>query len=107
MDQDLGINAPVKYTIQGGILPFLVLNPETAEVAIARPLYEHELRSPATIVVKASSACIVPNRKGRKIPRLFFPHVICSLPTLASFKHATKACLFFLGVLKTFYYYYC
>ncbi|XP_076682197.1 protocadherin Fat 4-like Cad96Ca [Andrena cerasifolii] len=54
VDQDLGINAPVKYTIQGGILPFLVLNPETAEVAIARPLYEHELQSPATIVVKAT-----------------------------------------------------
>lgn len=54
MDQDVGINAPVKYTIQGGILPFLTLNPETAEVAITRPLYEHELLSPATIVVKAT-----------------------------------------------------
>ncbi|KZC13466.1 Protocadherin-like wing polarity protein stan, partial [Dufourea novaeangliae] len=50
VDQDLGINAPVKYTIQGGILPFLTLNPEIAEVAITRPLYEHELLSPATIV---------------------------------------------------------
>lgn len=54
LDQDLGINAPVKYTIQGGILPFLALNPETAEVTIMRHLYEHELLSPATIVVKAS-----------------------------------------------------
>ncbi|XP_053972706.1 protocadherin-like wing polarity protein stan [Hylaeus volcanicus] len=54
VDQDVGINAPVKYTIQGGILPFLTLNPETAEVAITRPLYEHELLSPATIVVKAT-----------------------------------------------------
>ncbi|XP_017878251.1 protocadherin Fat 4 [Ceratina calcarata] len=54
VDQDLGINAPVKYTIQGGILPFLSLNPETAEVGITRPLYEHELLSPATIVVKAT-----------------------------------------------------
>ncbi|XP_034194591.1 protocadherin Fat 4-like Cad96Ca isoform X1 [Osmia lignaria lignaria] len=53
-DQDVGISAPVKYTIQGGILPFLTLNPETAEVAITRPLYEHELLSPATIVVKAT-----------------------------------------------------
>ncbi|CAK9819011.1 Protocadherin-like wing polarity protein stan [Anthophora quadrimaculata] len=50
VDQDVGINAPVKYTIQGGILPFLTLNPETAEVAITRSLYEHELLSPATIV---------------------------------------------------------
>ncbi|XP_076656129.1 protocadherin Fat 4-like Cad96Ca isoform X2 [Halictus rubicundus] len=54
VDQDAGINAPVKYTIQGGILPFLTLNPETAEVAITRLLYEHELLSPATIVVKAT-----------------------------------------------------
>ncbi|XP_076288618.1 protocadherin Fat 4-like Cad96Ca isoform X2 [Lasioglossum baleicum] len=54
VDQDAGINAPVKYTIQGGILPFLTLNPETAEVAITRLLYEHELQSPATIVVKAT-----------------------------------------------------
>ncbi|XP_017764060.1 PREDICTED: protocadherin-like wing polarity protein stan [Eufriesea mexicana] len=54
VDQDVGINAPVKYTIQGGILPFLTLNLETAEVAITRPLYEHELLSPATIVVKAT-----------------------------------------------------
>ncbi|CAK9827732.1 Protocadherin-like wing polarity protein stan [Anthophora retusa] len=54
VDQDVGINAPVKYTIQGGILPFLTLNPETAEVAITRSLYEHELLSPATIVVKAT-----------------------------------------------------
>ncbi|CAL7939565.1 unnamed protein product [Xylocopa violacea] len=54
VDQDVGINAPVMYTIQGGILPFLTLNPETAEVAITRSLYEHELLSPATIVVKAT-----------------------------------------------------
>ncbi|XP_043590753.1 protocadherin-like wing polarity protein stan [Bombus pyrosoma] len=54
VDQDVGINAPVQYTIQGGILPFLTLNPETAEVAITRPLYEHELLSPATIVAKAT-----------------------------------------------------
>nr|XP_033333773.1 protocadherin Fat 4 [Megalopta genalis] len=54
VDQDVGINAPVKYTIQGGILPFLTLNPDTAEVAITRLLHEHELLSPATIVVKAT-----------------------------------------------------
>ncbi|XP_076763185.1 protocadherin Fat 4-like Cad96Ca [Xylocopa sonorina] len=54
VDQDVGIDAPVVYTIQGGILPFLTLNPETAEVAITRTLYEHELLSPATIVVKAT-----------------------------------------------------
>ncbi|KOC60048.1 Protocadherin-like wing polarity protein stan, partial [Habropoda laboriosa] len=58
VDQDVGINAPVKYTIQGGILPFLTLNPETAEVAITRSLYEHELLSPATIVIKASATQI-------------------------------------------------
>ncbi|XP_043251458.1 protocadherin-like wing polarity protein stan [Colletes gigas] len=54
VDQDVGIGAPVKYTIQGGILPFLTLNPETAEIVVTRPLYEHELLSQATIVLKAT-----------------------------------------------------
>nr|KAF7434337.1 hypothetical protein H0235_002528 [Vespula pensylvanica] len=54
VDQDVGINAPVRYTIQGGILPFLLLNPDTAEIVIIRSLQENELLSPATIVVKAT-----------------------------------------------------
>jgi len=52
VDQDIGINAPVRYTIRGGILPFLDLNPETAEIIMIRSLQEHELMTPATIVIK-------------------------------------------------------
>lgn len=52
VDQDIGINAPVRYTIQGGILPFLDLNPETAEIVMIRSLQDHELMTPATIVIK-------------------------------------------------------
>lgn len=54
VDQDVGINAPVRYSIQGGILPFLTINPETAEAVVVRPLLDHELITPATIVLKAS-----------------------------------------------------
>ncbi|KYQ57714.1 Protocadherin Fat 4 [Trachymyrmex zeteki] len=54
VDQDVGINAPVRYTIQGGILPFLDLNPETAEIVMTRSLQDHELMTPATIVIKAT-----------------------------------------------------
>ncbi|EFN78140.1 cadherin-related tumor suppressor [Harpegnathos saltator] len=53
-DQDVGINAPVRYTIQGAILPFLNLDFKTAEIAMIRSLHEHELTSPATIVIKAT-----------------------------------------------------
>jgi len=42
----------VRYTIQGGILPFLDLNPETAEIVMIRSLLDHELMTPATIVIK-------------------------------------------------------
>lgn len=52
VDQDVGINAPVRYTIQGGILPFLDLNPETAEIVMIRSLQDHELMTSATIVIK-------------------------------------------------------
>jgi len=52
IDQDVGINAPVRYTIQGGILPFLDLNPETAEIVMIRSLQDHELMTSATIVIK-------------------------------------------------------
>ena len=54
VDQDVGINAPVRYSIQGGILPFLILDPESADIVIARPLIDYELMTPATIVLKAS-----------------------------------------------------
>ena len=54
VDQDVGINAPVRYTIQGGILPFLDLNPETAEIVMIRSLQDHELMTSATIVIKAT-----------------------------------------------------
>ncbi|KAI4489536.1 hypothetical protein M0802_011071, partial [Mischocyttarus mexicanus] len=54
VDQDLGINALVRYTIQGGILPYLLLNPDNAEITIIRSLQDNELLSPATIVVKAT-----------------------------------------------------
>ncbi|XP_044014866.1 protocadherin Fat 4 isoform X2 [Aphidius gifuensis] len=53
-DQDVGINAPIKYTIQGGILSFLNLNSETAEITLLHPLMEHELSTPITMVIKAT-----------------------------------------------------
>lgn len=55
VDQDVGINAPVRYTIQGGILPFLDLNPETAEIVMIRSLLDHELMTSATIVIKVET----------------------------------------------------
>lgn len=51
-DQDVGINAPIKYTIQGGILSFLNLNSETAEITLLHPLMEHELSTSITMVIK-------------------------------------------------------
>uniref|UniRef100_A0A0C9R2N1 Stan protein n=1 Tax=Fopius arisanus TaxID=64838 RepID=A0A0C9R2N1_9HYME len=53
-DQDAGINAPIKYTIQGGILPFLSLNSQTGEISLARPLMDHELSTAVTMVIKAT-----------------------------------------------------
>lgn len=52
VDQDVGISAPVRYSIQGSILPFLTLNSETADLIIIRPLQDHELISSATLVIK-------------------------------------------------------
>lgn len=53
VDQDVGINAPVRYTIQDRILsPFLDLNPETAEIVMIRSLQDHELTTSITIVIK-------------------------------------------------------
>lgn len=54
VDQDVGISAPVRYSVQGGILPFLNLNPETADLIVMRPLQDHELVAPTTIVIKVS-----------------------------------------------------
>ncbi|XP_029159976.1 protocadherin Fat 4-like [Nylanderia fulva] len=54
VDQDIGINAPVRYTIRSGILPFLDLNPETAEIVMIRSLQDNELMTSATIVIKAT-----------------------------------------------------
>ncbi|XP_018353718.1 PREDICTED: protocadherin Fat 4-like [Trachymyrmex septentrionalis] len=54
VDQDVGINAPVRYTIQGGILPFLDLNSETAEIVMIRSLEDNELMTSATIVIKGT-----------------------------------------------------
>ncbi|KAG7199209.1 hypothetical protein KM043_018080 [Ampulex compressa] len=54
VDQDVGINAPVRYAIQGGILPFITLNRETAEIVLTRSILDHELLTPATIIVKAT-----------------------------------------------------
>ncbi|XP_066596729.1 protocadherin beta-10 isoform X2 [Prorops nasuta] len=54
VDQDVGINAPVRYSFQGGILPFLIMHPETADIFLIRPLQDNELLSPATIVIKAT-----------------------------------------------------
>ena len=55
MDQDVGISAPVRYSVQGGILTFLSLNPETADVIMTRPLQDHELVAPTTIVIKVQN----------------------------------------------------
>lgn len=52
VDQDIGINAPIKYTAQNGILPFLHLNSQTAEITLIRNLLDHELLTPSTIVIK-------------------------------------------------------
>lgn len=52
VDQDVGISAPVRYSVQGGILSFLNLNPETADLIVTRPLQDHELVAPTTIVIK-------------------------------------------------------
>lgn len=54
VDQDVGISAPVRYSVQGGILSFLNLNPETADLIVTRPLQDHELVAPTTIVIKAT-----------------------------------------------------
>ncbi|XP_014295859.1 protocadherin Fat 4 isoform X1 [Microplitis demolitor] len=54
VDQDIGINAPIKYTAQNGILPFLHLNSQTAEITLIRNLLDHELLTPSTIVIKAT-----------------------------------------------------
>lgn len=55
-DQDTGINAPIKYTIQGGILPFLTLNSQAGEILLTRPLMDHELLTPVTMVIKVRAA---------------------------------------------------
>lgn len=65
MDQDVGINALVRYTIQGGILPFLDLNLETAEIVMIRSLQDIELMTPATIVIK-----VITQRGERAVNRL-------------------------------------
>jgi len=52
VDQDIDINAPVRYTIQSRILPFLDLNPETAEIVMIRSLQDSELMTSATIIIK-------------------------------------------------------
>ncbi|XP_033220193.1 protocadherin Fat 4 isoform X2 [Belonocnema kinseyi] len=54
IDQDVGISAPVRYSVQGGILSFLTLNPETADLIVTKPLQDHELVAPTTIVIKAT-----------------------------------------------------
>ncbi|XP_011691797.1 PREDICTED: protocadherin-23-like [Wasmannia auropunctata] len=54
VDQDVGINAPVRYTVHSGMLPFLDLNPETAEIFMIRSLQDYELMTPATIVIRAT-----------------------------------------------------
>ncbi|XP_067207399.1 protocadherin beta-14 [Linepithema humile] len=54
VDQDVGINSRIKYTIQGAILTFLDLNPETAEIVMIRSLQDQELITPATIIIKAT-----------------------------------------------------
>ncbi|KAG8041646.1 hypothetical protein G9C98_002939 [Cotesia typhae] len=53
IDQDIGINAPIKYTVQNGMLPFLHLDSQTAEITLIRRLKDRELLTPTTIVIKA------------------------------------------------------
>ncbi|XP_011503824.1 PREDICTED: protocadherin-16 [Ceratosolen solmsi marchali] len=53
IDQDTGISAQIKYSIQGNILSFLALNSETADIIVTRPLQDHELISSAILVIKA------------------------------------------------------
>lgn len=62
-DQDVGINAQIKYTIQGGILSFLNINSQTAEITILRSLMDHELSSPITMVIKVLEIFIIKNIK--------------------------------------------
>ncbi|XP_034941615.1 protocadherin-8 isoform X2 [Chelonus insularis] len=54
VDQDVGINAPIRYTTQNRILPFLHLDPHSAEISLIRNLMNHELLTPTTIVIKAT-----------------------------------------------------
>ncbi|XP_044586993.1 protocadherin Fat 4 [Cotesia glomerata] len=53
IDQDIGINAPIKYTVQNGMLPFLHLDSQTAEMTLIQRLKDRELLTPTTIVIKA------------------------------------------------------
>ncbi|XP_014472129.1 PREDICTED: cadherin-8 [Dinoponera quadriceps] len=53
VDQDVGINAPVRYTIRGELPPFLELNVKTAEFVMTRSLLDNELTTPATVIMKA------------------------------------------------------
>ncbi|CAK9806712.1 Protocadherin-like wing polarity protein stan [Anthophora plagiata] len=68
VDQDVGINAPVKYTIQGGILPFLTLNPETAE---ATQIDNPDKYALSTIVVSRESEWNVEPTAGGRLPVKF------------------------------------
>lgn len=52
IDQDIGINAPIKYTVQNGMLPFLHLDSKTGEITLIRRLKDRELLTPTTIVIK-------------------------------------------------------
>lgn len=54
IDQDTGINSPVRYSLQGGAVSFLNLNPGTGVVVLARTPKDHELIAPATLVIKAT-----------------------------------------------------
>lgn len=56
VDQDRGINAPVRYfLIKPEILPFLDLNVDTAEIVMVRSLQDHELLIPMTTVIKVKT----------------------------------------------------
>ncbi|XP_046595411.1 protocadherin Fat 4 [Neodiprion lecontei] len=54
VDQDTGINSPVRYTLQGGAVSFLSLNPGTGDVVLTRSLRDHEVVAPTTLVIKAT-----------------------------------------------------
>ncbi|XP_020711397.2 protocadherin Fat 4 [Athalia rosae] len=57
VDQDTGINSPVRYSLQGaagGAVSFLTLNPGTGDVVLSRIPKDHELLAPATLVIKAT-----------------------------------------------------